>query len=138
MTTTEEPGGLAAHNHRPENGGGVILDTKALDVLLELGGEDPSFVSEVVELFLTDSVIRVDEMSTGLEALEPDRVLRAAHALKSSSAHVGAAEFSRCCGELESLCRSDEQGEDLLLTGRKAVAMYAEVQTALQALIAAR
>ncbi len=137
MNTSGDSGGPAAHNHSPENGGGEILDAKALDVLRELGGGDAEFLSEIVELFLAEALTRVNEMHAGLEGLEKDRVLQAAHALKSSSAHVGAVEFSRCCAELESHCRSSEQSEDLILTGRRAVAMYAEVQVALKAVLGA-
>ncbi len=136
MSISGDSGGLSAHIHSPGNGGGVILDANAIDVLKELGGDDVEFLTEIIELFLAEGLMRVSEMHAGLEGLETGRVLQAAHALKSSSAHVGAVEFSRCCAELESLCRLEDQGEDLVLTGRRAVAMYSEVQTALKALLA--
>jgi len=135
MKTSGESGGPAAHIHSPENGGGVVLDAEALRALEDLGGGDKAFVSEIVELFLAEAVMRVHEMQAGLDGPERERILQAAHALKSSSAHVGAIEFSRCCAELEGLCRSGDGFDDLVLTGRRAVAMYSEVQAALKSLL---
>lgn len=135
MKISGDSGGPEAHTHSPENGGGVILDGEALRALEDLGGGDSAFVAEIVELFLAEAVTRVHEMQVGLDGPERERVLQAAHALKSSSAHVGAIEFSRCCAELEGLCRAGDGCDDLVPTGRRAVAMYGEVQAALKALL---
>lgn len=135
MKTSGETGGPQAHTHSPENGGGVILDAEALRALEDLGGGDSAFVAEIVELFLAEAVARVHEMQVGLDGPERERVLQAAHALKSSSAQVGAIEFSRCCAELEVHCRAGDGSDDLVPTGRRAVAMYGEVQAALKALL---
>lgn len=124
-----------AQTHSTANGGGTVLDASALNALEELGGEGSDLVTEIVELYLTEAVMRVNEIRTGIDLLERERVLQAAHALKSSSASVGAVEFARCCAELEDICRSNEKNEDVVVTGRRAVAMYAEVQVALNALL---
>jgi len=135
MEFSQEEDGPMSQVHSSENGGGVVLDAAALDALAELGGEGSDFVQEVVSLFLTEAVMRVTEIREGLDRSEYERVLQAAHALKSSSASVGAVEFARCCGELEAHCRSGEDSEKVRPTGARAVAMYAEVQEALTALL---
>jgi len=135
MNTSGDSGGSGTHTHSPENGGGVVLDAEALRALEELGGGDEAFVGEIIELFLAEAVMRVHEMQAGLDGPERERVLQAAHALKSSSAHVGAIQFARCCAELEGLCRTGDGADDLVHTGRRVVAMYGEVQAALKALL---
>jgi HPt (histidine-containing phosphotransfer) domain-containing protein len=135
MKSSGDSGGPEAHTHSPENGGGVVIEVEAIRALEDLGGGGTTFIAEIVELFLTDAVMRVHEMQAALDGPERERILQAAHALKSSSAQVGAIEFSRCCAELEGLCRTIDGIDDLVPTGRRAVAMYGEVQVALQALL---
>lgn len=119
--------------HASEFGGGAVLDEATFGALQELAGEDdPDLVSDLVSLFLSDSKERMSEIAkdTGAPELEP--VGRAAHALKSSSANIGALAFSRVCAELEALARSEAPQNDTLVSLiEKAAVMYAEVCDAL-------
>lgn len=125
--------------HSDENGGGAVLDAGALTALAELdSGDGSDIVAEIVGLFLTEAIIRVTEIREGLGEGELDRILQAAHALKSSSASVGAVEFSRCCAGLEQLCRDGVGGDSVAAAGERTVAMYKEVQEALNELLVRR
>ena len=120
--------------HGPDGGAGPILDRETFSALEELAGEDdPDLVAELVGLYLEDSVGRMNQIQSAASEGDHEAIGRAAHVLKSSSASIGALPFSRTCGELERLSRSNSSDEiDALeqLLARAAV-MYAEVRKAL-------
>lgn len=123
--------------HSPASGAASapVLDRATFSALEELAGdEDPDLVSDLVELFLEDSKVRMEQIEEAASGGDHDSIGRAAHALKSSSANIGALLFSRVCAEIESLSRSstgaDLPGLDDLLS--RAASMYAEVRSALR------
>lgn len=119
--------------HGPDMEGAPVLDEATLGALQELAGdEDPDLVTELVELFLDDSRGRMGEIRAALDLGDGERVGRAAHALKSSSANIGALAFSGLCADLERIARLDgtPRGELAELVDR-AIRTYAEVCTAL-------
>jgi len=84
-----------------------ILDSEVVAGLRELGGsDDPGLVAELVDLFLEDAPKYVGEINGGLESGELDRVLRASHTLKSSSANMGAASLSALASSIEFSAKS--------------------------------
>jgi len=66
----------------------------------------PEGLAEIVELFLGDSADLVRALRTAGELGDAAGVARAAHALKSTAATVGAGELSARCMEMERLGRA--------------------------------
>lgn len=109
-----------------------VLQESSILELLTLGGEGASeLIVELVDLYLEDSVVRVNEARDGFQASDAEQVSRAVHALKSSSANMGALELSQLCANLESIGTSEELTPDLL---SKLESMHAEVEVALREL----
>jgi CheY-like chemotaxis protein len=98
----------------------------------EIGGDDPSIVAEVIDLFLADTPQVLAEMRIGLANGADELVQRAAHTLKSNSASVGARPLAARCDTLEGLARSRQlvDGNTHL---RQIEAAYAEAEHALRA-----
>lgn len=139
MDRSETQAAPFERRHSADDGGGLVLEEGALVALAELdAGDGSDIVGEIIGLFLGEAAARVGEIDAGLDSMELDRVLHAAHALKSSSASVGAVHFSRCCAEVERLCREGGSAEEVGLHARRAVSMYTDVQGALQSLLATR
>ena len=120
--------------HGPAFGGDPVLDRAAFRALEELAGDDdPDLVSEIIQLYLDDSAGRMNDVEAGFEESEHARIGSAAHALKSSSANIGAVAFSKACADLEHCVRSTD-GVDLDELDRlcgQAFAMYVDVRSAL-------
>ena len=84
-----------------------ILDSAVVDSLRELGGEDdPGLLLELVGLFLAEAPTYVEDILAGVEGDDLDRVRRASHALKSSSANMGAASLSTLARSIESSAKA--------------------------------
>lgn len=91
------------------------LEPRALDALRML---DPvrqrRLVAAVVAIYLDDAPLRLEQMAAGLGCGDADALRRAAHALKSASANVGARRLAGYCREIEAgaprgnmpMCRS--------------------------------
>ena len=127
---TEE--GIAMNDAKQDN----LLDQSVLASLRELGGEDdPGLFVELVELFLEDTPSRISDLGEAFESGDANAVERAAHALKSSAANLGAMQLSELFRELEEAGRSEDLGRaGALIDQSKDV--YDRVRDALQAEIA--
>ncbi|MEM8709429.1 MAG: Hpt domain-containing protein [Planctomycetota bacterium] len=119
--------------HSPDHGGEQVIDADVFSILEELADDDdPGLVAELVELFLVDSAERMASIATALESSDVDTIRAAAHALKSSSANIGAMPFSQACANLEAAARSGES-EKALGFAKSALAMYDDVRSAFSA-----
>jgi len=79
-----------------------VLDPEVISSLRELGGEDdPGLFDELVQLFLEDTPARLQELHGALRDGDPLALERAAHALKSSAANLGALSLSALLREIE-------------------------------------
>ncbi|QDV06079.1 hybrid sensory histidine kinase TorS [Planctomycetes bacterium Poly30] len=95
--------------HRNEHGGDPVIDRDVFSILEELADEDdPDLVAEIVELFLVDSAERMAQVADADAKSDADAIRGAAHALKSSSANIGALRFSQACASLEAAARGDD------------------------------
>ena len=113
--------------HAEHLGGQQMLDPETLETLIQLGGEDdPELLIELIDLFLEDSVGRLDVMRESLESGDITQVSREAHALKSASANIGALPFSDRCRELESSAGQSAEEEVVPLVSA-ALGMFAEL-----------
>ncbi|MEW6071011.1 MAG: response regulator [Planctomycetota bacterium] len=78
------------------------LDPEVVAALKGLGGEDdPQLFAELVALFLEDTPKRLQELTGALDKGDADGVSRAAHALKSSTANLGAMRLSDLFRQIE-------------------------------------
>jgi HPt (histidine-containing phosphotransfer) domain-containing protein len=77
----------------------------ALDKLLELIGGDPSSLAELIESFLDESPMLVEQMQRAANVGDQKSLGRAAHTLKSGARDFGAHRLSVLCEVLEKLCR---------------------------------
>jgi HPt (histidine-containing phosphotransfer) domain-containing protein len=83
-----------------------ILDREVLTSLKELGGDDdPGLFLELVNLFLEDTPERLRVLGEALDNGDPTALERAAHALKSSAANLGALSLSGLFRDLETAGR---------------------------------
>ncbi len=120
--------------HAHEYGGGAVLDSETLDTLRSLGGaEDPGLLLELVALFLTDATDRMQTLSAAWDSGDLETVSRCAHTLKSASANIGALGFSGSCKDVELAAKTGER-QGVGGHVERCLAMYSEVESALQAL----
>ncbi len=115
-------------HHLPEHGGEPVIDRDVFSILEELADEDdPDLVAEIVPLPHPVATERMTQIS---KDADPDSIRGAAHALKSSSANIGALQFSEICAGLEAAARDDQLDKlEGLVTA--ALAMYEDVRSAL-------
>lgn len=82
------------------------LDRAVLADLLEMVGDDPEFVAELVDTFVADAAGHVAAMEAAVEAGVPADLLRPAHTLKSNSLNLGAAALAAISRALEEQARA--------------------------------
>ncbi|MBL8471003.1 MAG: response regulator [Rhodocyclaceae bacterium] len=114
----------------------AVLDPAVLGTLRELdeGGEDTVFRT-ILQAFLDDAPLKLAGIGAALNSGDAKAVRLAAHALKGSSAQIGAQELSRLCREIEYAARDarlDEcadllPGAELAMAGTRQ-ALLAELQ----------
>ena len=76
----------------------MTLDPTAMARLLEITGDDVSFVDELVDTFIEDAATQLDALRAAAGNDDADAAVRPAHSLKSNSVNVGAtvlADLSR-------------------------------------------
>jgi HPt (histidine-containing phosphotransfer) domain-containing protein len=76
-----------------------VIDRATFDELQETAG--PEFVVELVDTFLTEAPLMLEDLRSALAAGDPDRFRRAAHSLKSNSHTFGALTLGAMARELE-------------------------------------
>jgi HPt (histidine-containing phosphotransfer) domain-containing protein len=82
------------------------VDPAAIDRLLEMTGGDPEFLDELVQTYLEDAVVQLEDMRTAADGGSAEDMLRPAHSLKSNSANMGAEQLAEQCRALEADARS--------------------------------
>jgi CheY-like chemotaxis protein/HPt (histidine-containing phosphotransfer) domain-containing protein len=84
-----------------------VLDAAALDDLRALQSDSGSdFLSRIIDTFLENSNVLAREIRDANETGNSASMARAAHALKSSSAQLGAGRLSALCKEIEARGRA--------------------------------
>jgi len=111
------------------------LDAATLDGLKELGGDDPSFLIEVIQQFLQDGPAHVAAIRHAVVDDDADALMKAAHALKGSCRNMGALSLGELCLTLEHQGQTGQAGdlEDVLTQLESA---YSRTQRALEAELA--
>jgi two-component system sensor histidine kinase BarA len=84
-----------------------LLDAGVLQNLQEIGGQrDPGFLRRIFDLYLENAPPACDEVLRAGRSGDPDACARAAHALKSMSYNVGAAQVAARAGAVEQSARA--------------------------------
>lgn len=114
----------------------AVIDRKTIDRLYELQQEgEPDIVAEMIGIYLGDTPVLLTSARDALAGNDAKTLRRAAHSLKSTSAHLGAVRLSALCKELEETARLGD-----LQTAPAAVAEinaeYQRVRRALNDLLA--
>ncbi len=97
----------------------------------DIGGEDPSFLSELIDSYLDNTRSLLQELYTSFAQQNFDLMLRTVHTLKSSSGVIGAEDLSELCRDLEINLRNQNH-EDLDIKINKIADEYASVKTELE------
>ena len=111
------------------------LDMATLDGMRELGGDDPSFLSEVIQQFLQDGSRHLDAIRQAIGNGDAESLMKAAHAFKGSCGIMGANALAKHCFSLEQKGR-EGQAENLEDVLRELESEYSRVQVALEAELA--
>lgn len=74
-----------------------------MDRIWDATGGDQEFLKELVEVFLDDAQLRIEELKTAVESRDGRELSRTAHKLKGSSANLGANGLWDLAKELEHL-----------------------------------
>jgi two-component system, sensor histidine kinase and response regulator len=89
----------------------AVLDESVLEELRSLrSASDPEFFSQVIDMFIADAPQRFALIRRAARDSNPDALAREAHALKGSSAHLGATRMAELCEILEEQGRSGTVG----------------------------
>jgi HPt (histidine-containing phosphotransfer) domain-containing protein len=83
----------------------MAVAQEALDKLLDLIGGDQESLAELIESFLDESPLLVEQMRRAAESGDRSGLGRAAHTLKSSARDFGANQLSALCAAMETSCR---------------------------------
>jgi HPt (histidine-containing phosphotransfer) domain-containing protein len=109
-----------------------IIDAITFNELKSAMGED--FIPELISTYLEETAGLLQTLREALAANRPEDFRRAAHSIKSSSASLGALDFSTQAKELEFIGKAgdlSQAGEPL----SRLDAGFPAVQSALQALL---
>ena len=82
----------------------ILIDWEVFNQLKSMTG--PSFLAELIDVFLNDSPELIDQMLSGLKTGNIEQVRRAAHSLKSNSASFGANRLAGVSRELEMIAKA--------------------------------
>ena len=114
----------------------TTLDASVWDGLRELADDDPSFLSELVDLFASETPALVSGMRDAIASGNAEELRRYAHTLKGSAMNLGTTRLGTLCKELEQIGASGTtDGAAPLLV--QAEEEYARAQAALQNQLAA-
>ncbi|MCP4701655.1 MAG: Hpt domain-containing protein [Gammaproteobacteria bacterium] len=83
-----------------------VIDKEAIDELNEMSGGDQEILEDVINTYVQDAAMLVEEIRQAAEAGDADTLQRKAHPLKSSSASLGARKFAELCKALEAAGRA--------------------------------
>jgi len=110
---------------------GHSLDAATLAKLKELGGDDPSFLIEVIQQFLQDGPPHMAAIQQALVDGDANALMTAAHAFKGGCRNMGALPLGELCCTLEEQSRAGEVHmlEDVF---KEIEHEYSRVQTALE------
>jgi HPt (histidine-containing phosphotransfer) domain-containing protein len=111
----------------------AILDPAALDNLLSMLGGEFSDLEELIDTFLEDAPLLLQDLNQYVENQDAEGVRRIAHSLKSNGADFGAITLSNLCKELELQAKSGVL-DDAAILAAQIGDEYVKVESALKAI----
>ena len=85
------------------------LDKEAIHRLEEWGGQ--TLAKKMIEIFLSSTSARLDQIRGGLSENAPEEAERGAHSLKSSAGNVGAVRLQHLAEKAESVAEDKDMEE---------------------------
>ena len=85
-------------------------DRLSRESMLQVFDQDAALLRELAELFLADSPILLNDIQTGVAALDAAKVERAAHTLKGSVGNFGAKRAFELSRRIEAMARNHDLG----------------------------
>jgi len=104
-----------------------VIDQSALAALSETTGDDPAFLADLIDVFLTDAVELFTTMEGATADGDAEALRRAAHSLKSNSATLGATALNGLSRSIEELGKAADLESALPLIA-EARAEFARVE----------
>ena len=114
----------------------VIIDEAVLDELRELDDEGGGFFEEVVQAYVKDAPVMVDDLRAGIGGGNVEKITRVAHSLKTSSFQLRAQGLGELCRQVEEKSRGGScEGLEALLPAieSQVVAVCATLTTRVEA-----
>lgn len=108
-----------------------VLNLKALKVLQDMIGDNPSAMSALIECYLVESSKLVEAIAAASQAADVTTVCQIAHRLKSSSASLGATRLAELSKALET-CGREGSPTGMKTKVTRLQAEYRLARTALQ------
>ena len=108
-----------------------LIDPEAWEMFKSM--MDPAFLAEMIDTYLSDAPMLIEQMRKGIASGEIELVRRAAHSLKSNSANLGALRLAGVTRELEMITKANTLDGSAPLLAR-VESEYAELAPALEAL----
>jgi len=87
----------------------AVLDEATIVELRELSEDDPTFLLELIQEFVTRSIALVEQMRHARDEGDFPSLTVAAHTLKGSAKNIGAMRLGHLCSELETLGRQEQE-----------------------------
>jgi CheY-like chemotaxis protein/HPt (histidine-containing phosphotransfer) domain-containing protein len=115
--------------------GGAIDEGTLRSFAQAMGEDDPGFVQEMIDQFLSDAPGLVSAMRAGLDAGDAEAVRRAAHTLKSNASTFGAHGLAERSAALEAAAKTGDlagSGEAIDAIGEDLTRVQTELRTAWQ------
>ncbi|HEX2849420.1 MAG TPA: Hpt domain-containing protein, partial [Acidimicrobiales bacterium] len=111
--------------------GAPVLDDAALDSLRSLD-PDGRLPDRLVDLFLSESASRVDQLREAAREGDTDRVRRLAHGFKGSAGYFGASRLLTVCRDLE-IHAPDASPAELAAAAEEVAGCLSEAEAAINA-----
>lgn len=102
---TDEAAGHSTQVMTPRSAPPAMLDATTVTELQRLAGGDSDFLRDLLEQYEHDSLTRLGELDAAAAAGDSERLVRLAHALRGSSANVGAVDVAEACRGVERLAQ---------------------------------
>lgn len=122
-----------------ENKDGAPIDMRALTQLAECDDIGGQFVTEVIDVFLADLGQRVSKIGASMGQGDRAAIAAAAHAIKGSCSHFGAARLIELSRHLEERARrAQEPAESIQAAIESMIGESERVRIALEAFRSSR
>lgn len=84
------------------------IDPASIENLRMIGGGDPAFVAEIVQMFREDTPPHLDELDAFVAANDAVGLAKVAHGLKGSASNFGAKHYRTLTERIETLAKAGE------------------------------